>query len=138
MLDCQFSAFGNSVHRFATAVHPHRCVLSQHSRICVGRAAEHGEVLNLLNLSVAVSFTKWPLFECKFPMRIKSSAEAARSVGHVSEPKSEPNERQQEFLINENPSLLREPGDKGSGGSSDGSKLCPKVQKREVEVQLKK
>jgi hypothetical protein len=35
-----------------------------------GWVAKQGEVLNLLNLSVAVSFTKWPLFECKFPMRI--------------------------------------------------------------------
>jgi len=35
-----------------------------------GWVAKQGKVLNLLNLSVAVSFTKWPLFECKFPMRI--------------------------------------------------------------------
>jgi len=48
--------------------------------------------------------------------------------------------RQAEFLNNENasfPSLVREPGGKGSG-SSDGSKLCLKVLKRGVEVQLKK
>jgi hypothetical protein len=48
--------------------------------------------------------------------------------------------RQAEFLNSEKASflsLLREPGGKG-GGSSDGSKLCLKVLKRGVEVQLKK
>jgi len=48
--------------------------------------------------------------------------------------------RQAEFLNNENasfPSLVREPGGKGSG-SSDGSKLCLKVLKQAVSQGIKK